>query len=79
MVPAMVADPNQSEPYDEVIGSTEIGPYTATGALMVGCPACGSPEGVRCVVDAIHGGRVVGQRKRRTPCLARLKAAAVHT
>ncbi|MHA3021267.1 hypothetical protein ACXPWS_13535 [Mycobacterium sp. BMJ-28] len=42
---------------------------------MVKCPNCGAPEGIRCTVQAARP--TVGPRKRRVPCLARVKAAAV--
>lgn len=74
----MDAEPRTSERYDETVGSTEVGPYTATGAIMFPCPNCGAPEGIRCTVSAPPTGPIVGSRKRKVPCLSRLKAAEAH-
>jgi hypothetical protein len=58
-----------TEPYSEIVG-TRPGPYDVGGAILRPCPNCGAPEGVRCTVDA--GGRLVGRRYRRIPCVARI-------
>ncbi len=74
----MDADYPDSERYEETVGSSAIGPYAQTQALMIECPNCGAPVGVRCVAEpTVIRGCAVGRRKRRIPCIARLKAAEV--
>lgn len=72
----MQADQRTSEQYEETVGSTAIGPYAATGALLVACPNCQAPEGIRCAAPESVT-RIIGPRKRRIPCLKRIKAAEV--